>query len=86
MDPCPKLQLCGRSEGELQAAGPGEALLRAAVERCRGRRVQRVILHVDPARAAAVALYRKAGFQVDATIEGFYAPQRDAYRKFMDLQ
>ncbi|KAF8672442.1 hypothetical protein HU200_049653 [Digitaria exilis] len=66
--------------------GHGDALLRAAVERCRGRRVQRVILHVDPARAAAVALYRKAGFQVDATIEGFYAPQRDAYRKFMDLQ
>ena len=50
------------------------------------RRVQRVILHVDPARAAAVALYRKAGFQVDATVEGYYAPQRDAYRMFMDLQ
>ncbi|RLN19195.1 putative ribosomal-protein-alanine acetyltransferase [Panicum miliaceum] len=66
--------------------GDGEALLRAAVERCRGRRVQRVILHVDPARTAAVALYRKAGFQVDATVEGYYAPQRDAYRMFMDLQ
>jgi len=66
--------------------GHGEALLREAVERCRGRRVQRVILHVDPARAAAVALYRKAGFQVDATVEGYYAPQRDAYRMFMDLQ
>ena len=48
--------------------------------------MQRVILHVDPARAAAVALYRKAGFQVDATVEGYYAPQRDAYRMFMDLQ
>jgi len=45
-----------------------------------------VSLHVDPARTAAVALYRKAGFQVDATVVGYYAPQRDAYRMFMDLQ
>ncbi|WVZ59505.1 hypothetical protein U9M48_009631 [Paspalum notatum var. saurae] len=66
--------------------GHGEALLRAAVERCRGRRVQRVILHVDPARTAAVALYGKAGFRIDTTVEGYYAPQRDAYRMFIDLE
>uniref|UniRef100_J3N3U0 N-acetyltransferase domain-containing protein n=1 Tax=Oryza brachyantha TaxID=4533 RepID=J3N3U0_ORYBR len=65
--------------------GHGEALLRAAVESCRRRRVQRVSLHVDPARAAAVALYRKVGFQVDATVEGYYSPQRDAYRMYIDL-
>uniref|UniRef100_A0A0E0EZJ9 N-acetyltransferase domain-containing protein n=1 Tax=Oryza meridionalis TaxID=40149 RepID=A0A0E0EZJ9_9ORYZ len=65
--------------------GHGEALLMAAVEGCRRRRVQRVSLHVDPARAAAVALYRKAGFQVDATVVGYYAPHRDAYRMYMDL-
>ncbi|KAL6642871.1 hypothetical protein ACP70R_021052 [Stipagrostis hirtigluma subsp. patula] len=65
--------------------GHGEALLNAAVERCRRRRVQRVVLHVDPARTAAVALYRKAGFQVDATVEGYYSPQRNAYRMYMDL-
>ncbi|KAL6883535.1 hypothetical protein ACP4OV_010949 [Aristida adscensionis] len=65
--------------------GHGEALLSAAVERCRRRRVQRVTLHVDPARTAAVALYRKAGFQVDATVEGYYSPQRDAYRMYIDL-
>ncbi|KAJ1294960.1 hypothetical protein BS78_01G186600 [Paspalum vaginatum] len=65
--------------------GHGEALLAAAVERCRRRRVQRLCLHVDPTRTAAVALYRKAGFQVDTTVEGYYAPQRDAYRMYMDL-
>uniref|UniRef100_A0A0E0M9C6 N-acetyltransferase domain-containing protein n=1 Tax=Oryza punctata TaxID=4537 RepID=A0A0E0M9C6_ORYPU len=65
--------------------GHGEALLMAAVESCRRRRVQRVSLHVDPARAAAVALYRKVGFQVDATVVGYYAPHRDAYRMYMDL-
>ncbi|OEL35310.1 hypothetical protein BAE44_0003675 [Dichanthelium oligosanthes] len=65
--------------------GHGEALLAAAVERCRRRKVQRVSLHVDPARTAAVALYRKAGFLVDATVVGYYAPQRDAYRMYMDL-
>ena len=65
--------------------GLGEALLQAAVEKCRRRRVQRVSLHVDPARTAAVALYRKAGLQVDATIEGYYSAQRNAYRMYMDL-
>ncbi|KAF0930998.1 hypothetical protein E2562_038559 [Oryza meyeriana var. granulata] len=65
--------------------GHGESLLRAAVESCRRRRVQRVSLHVDPARTAAVALYRKVGFQVDATVEGYYAPHRNAYRMYMDL-
>ena len=65
--------------------GLGEALLQAAVERCRRKRVQRVSLHVDPTRTPAVALYRKAGFQVDATVEGYYSPQRNAYRMYMDL-
>ena len=85
LTPCAKLQTLRAVKESCRRQGHGEALLRAAVERCRGRRVQRVILHVDPARAAAVALYRKAGFQVDATVEGYYAPQRDAYRMFMDL-
>ncbi|TVU32144.1 hypothetical protein EJB05_23863 [Eragrostis curvula] len=65
--------------------GHGEALLAAAVERCRSRRVQRVSLHVDPERTAAVALYRKAGFQIDATVQDYYAPQRHAYRMYIDL-
>nr|CAB3499238.1 unnamed protein product [Digitaria exilis] len=65
--------------------GHGEALLAAAMARCRRRKVQRVSLHVDPARTAAVALYRKVGFQVDATVVGYYAPQRDAYRMYIDL-
>ncbi|ONM05374.1 putative ribosomal-protein-alanine acetyltransferase [Zea mays] len=65
--------------------GHGEALLAGAVERCRRRKVQRLSLHVDPTRTAAVALYRKAGFQVDTTVEGYYAPHRDAYRMFLDL-
>ena len=65
--------------------GHGEALLAAAVERCRRRKIQRLSLHVDPTRTAAVALYRKAGFQVDTTIEGYYAPHRDAYWMYFDL-
>ncbi|CAD6205483.1 unnamed protein product [Miscanthus lutarioriparius] len=65
--------------------GHGEALLAAAVERCRRRKIQRLSLHVDPTRTAAVALYRKAGFQVDTTVEGYYEPHRDAYRMYLDL-
>jgi len=65
--------------------GHGEALLAATVERCRRRKIQRLSLHVDPTRTAAVALYLKAGFQVDTTVEGYYAPHRDAYRMYLDL-
>jgi len=39
----------------------GEALLGRPWSGAVERRVQRVILHVDPARAHAVALYRKSG-------------------------
>ena len=60
-------------------------LLAAALERCRQRKIQWLSLHVDPTRTAVVALYCKAGFQVDTTIEDYYAPHRDAYRMYFDL-
>lgn len=85
LKPCTKLQLLCAVKESCRRQGHGEALLAAAVARCRRRKVQRVSLHVDPARTAAVALYRKVGFQVDATVVGYYAPQRDAYRMYMDL-
>ncbi|KAJ4831658.1 hypothetical protein Tsubulata_941532 [Turnera subulata] len=65
--------------------GHGEALLKAAIEKCRTRKVHRVSLHVDPMRTAAVSLYKKLGFQVDDLVQGYYSPERDAYRMYLDF-
>ncbi|KAL6538251.1 hypothetical protein OROGR_012239 [Orobanche gracilis] len=43
--------------------GHGEALLKAAIEKCKTRNIHRISLHVDPSRTAAMNLYKKFGFQ-----------------------
>ena len=65
--------------------GHGEALLEAAIKKCRTRTVLRITLHVDPFRTPAVNLYKKFGFQVDALIQGYYSADRPAYRMYMDF-
>ncbi|ONK73708.1 uncharacterized protein A4U43_C04F34440 [Asparagus officinalis] len=65
--------------------GYGEALLRAAIQKCRTRKIQRVCLHVDPTRTPAVSLYNKLGFQVDELIECYYSSDRSAYRMYLDF-
>ncbi|XP_022140583.1 uncharacterized protein LOC111011202 [Momordica charantia] len=65
--------------------GHGEALLKAAIDKCRTRNVQRICLHVDPLRTAAMNLYNKLGFQVDSLIEGYYSADRNAYRMFLEF-
>ena len=42
--------------------GAGSALLRAAIERARGQGLHKLCLEVFPHNAAAIAMYRKAGF------------------------
>ncbi|KAK9089316.1 hypothetical protein Scep_028398 [Stephania cephalantha] len=68
-----------------QRQGHGEALLRAAIQKCRTRNIQRVRLHVDPSRAAALSLYLKLGFQIDELIEHYYSSDRNAYRMYLDF-
>ncbi|THF99368.1 hypothetical protein TEA_008851 [Camellia sinensis var. sinensis] len=65
--------------------GHGEALLKAAIQKCRTRSVHRISLHVDPSRAPAMTLYKKLGFRVDNLIEGYYSPDRNAYRMYLDF-
>ncbi|XP_059452026.1 uncharacterized protein LOC132182721 [Corylus avellana] len=65
--------------------GHGEALLKAAIQKCRTRNVHRISLHVDPLRTPAVILYKKFGFQVDNLIEGYYSSDRNAYRMYLDF-
>ncbi|XP_072962397.1 uncharacterized protein [Typha angustifolia] len=65
--------------------GHGEALLKAAMEKCIQRKIHRISLHVDPTRTPAVSLYKKLGFQVDGIIESYYSPGRNAYRMYLDF-
>lgn len=65
--------------------GHGEALLKAAIEKCRSRKVHRISLNVDPLRTPAMSLYKKLGFQVEDLIEGYYSPGRDAYKMYLEF-
>ncbi|XP_047947069.1 L-methionine sulfoximine/L-methionine sulfone acetyltransferase isoform X1 [Salvia hispanica] len=53
--------------------GHGEALLKAAIEKCKTRKIHRISLHVDPLRTAAMTLYKKLGFEVDSLVESYYS-------------
>ena len=86
MQPCSKtkqIQLIVKESDRRQSHG--EALLKGAIEKCRTRKVQRIFLHVDPTRSAAMNLYKKFGFQVDDLIQGYYSPDRPAYRMYLDF-
>lgn len=65
--------------------GHGEALLKAAIQKCRTRNVHRISLHVDPLRIPAMGLYKKLGFQVDSLIKCYYSADRDANRMYLDF-
>ncbi|XP_039137830.1 putative [ribosomal protein S18]-alanine N-acetyltransferase [Dioscorea cayenensis subsp. rotundata] len=65
--------------------GYGEALLKAAIQKCRTRRIQRVCLHVDPTRTPAVSLYQKLGFQIDELVKSYYSSDRNAFRMYVDF-
>ncbi|KAL1325172.1 hypothetical protein HN51_035265 [Arachis hypogaea] len=65
--------------------GHGEALLKAAIQKCKTRKVSRIMFHVDPSRTPAVSLYKKHGFQVDRLIEGYYSLERHAYVMYLEL-
>ncbi|XP_058078069.1 uncharacterized protein LOC131226280 [Magnolia sinica] len=68
-----------------RSQGHGEALLKAAVHKCKTRKIKRISLHVDPSRIAAVSLYQKLGFQIDKLIECYYTSDRNAYRMYLDF-
>ncbi|KAJ8763806.1 hypothetical protein K2173_003588 [Erythroxylum novogranatense] len=65
--------------------GYGEALVKAAIEECRTKKVGRIALHVDPTRTAAMNLYKKLGFQIDELVQGYYSLDRNAYRMYLDF-
>jgi GNAT superfamily N-acetyltransferase len=70
--------MVGRTEPELGMAvradrrrrGVGDALVLACLAWARGRGAARVVLHVFPHNSAAVALYRKHGFELRGVAPG----------------
>ncbi|KAK9200658.1 hypothetical protein WN944_015856 [Citrus x changshan-huyou] len=81
----PCLLLSRSLQENYRGQGHGEALLEAAIKKCRTRTVPRITLHVDPLRTPAVNLYKQFGFQVDTLIQGYYSADRPAYRMYKDF-
>ncbi len=58
--------------------GFGDTLMRAAIAALQGDRVARLVLEVDGANGAALALYRRLGFRQVGTRKGYYAAAHDS--------
>ena len=52
--------------------GVGDRLMRAAIRECQGDRIGRLLLEVDGANRAAVALYRRLGFRQVGERKAYY--------------
>ncbi|MDD4888550.1 MAG: GNAT family N-acetyltransferase [Phycisphaerae bacterium] len=56
--------------------GLGARMLRDAIALCRREKIARLHLEVRAANAAAIALYRKFGFEVESHLPDYYAPRQ----------
>ncbi len=70
--------------------GVGRALVREAVHRARGEKIDAITLHVSVTNREAIGLYRSEGFAVRARLQGFYRPavygdETDAYEMELRL-
>ncbi len=63
----------------LRGRGIGDALVRACVAWAEGRGAREVVLHVFPHNDAAIALYRKHGFEDRGLVRAAY-PRRNGER------
>jgi RimJ/RimL family protein N-acetyltransferase len=73
----PELGMLVRAERRRQ--GIGDALVAACIEWARARRAREVVLHVFPHNPAAIALYRKHGFEERGLVRAAY-PRRSGER------
>jgi GNAT superfamily N-acetyltransferase len=63
----------------------GEALLKAAIQKCRTRNIRGISLLVDLERTAAMNLYKKLGSKVHTLIQDYYSQDQNAYRMYIDF-
>ncbi len=70
---------------EFRRRGIGSMLLKAAIDRLRGRGKKRITLEVRVSNIEAQRLYRKFGFEVETTIPHYYSDGEDAYLMVLDL-
>ncbi len=71
---------------DFRRRGAGRALLAAVLERARAKGAERMFLEVRKSNAAAVELYRSAGFSVCGERRGYYEnPREDAVLMDMEL-
>jgi ribosomal-protein-alanine N-acetyltransferase len=59
--------------------GVAQALMTTAMEGMRGYKAKQCYLEVRVTNAAGVALYKKLGFEVSRTSNGYYSDGEDAY-------
>ncbi len=66
--------------------GIGSKLLKTAIERCRRRGKERVLLEVRVSNTVAQRLYKKNGFKIIDVIPNYYNDGEDAYLMALDLR
>jgi ribosomal-protein-alanine N-acetyltransferase len=59
--------------------GVAQALINAAVEGMRGYKAKQCYLEVRVTNAVGIALYKKLGFEVSKTLNGYYSDGESAY-------
>jgi len=57
----------------MQRKGIGQLLLKCMLQEAKDRNASRVLLEVRSGNAAAIALYKKCGFQLDSVRKGYYS-------------
>ncbi len=70
---------------EFRGKGIGDKLLKAAIERCRRRGKERILLEVRVSNEIAQRLYKKNGFKIIDVIPNYYNDGEDAYLMALDL-
>ena len=66
--------------------GIGRRLLKSAIERCKQRGKERILLEVRVSNIVAQRLYKKNGFEIIDIIPNYYNDGEDAYLMVLDLR
>lgn len=70
---------------EFRRKGIGTKLLKTAIERCKQRGKERILLEVRVSNTVAQRLYKKNGFKIVDVIPNYYNDGEDAYLMALDL-